>query len=237
MIDKAVHDDVHNPSVITLSWGGAEDPNDPTVQQIDQILHSAASLGVTFCVASGDSGSRDDPNDSGHAAVDFPASSPYALACGGTRLTVSGDSIASEVVWEGASGGGVSRIFGLPDYQADAGVPHAKNPQGPIRRGVPDVAGDADPQTGYRILVDGKRLTFGGTSAVAPLWAALVARLNQKLEHKVGHLNPVLYAHHDDFLDIISGGNVDYHAAAGWDPCTGLGSPDGEKIFETLKNL
>jgi kumamolisin len=234
VISHAVHDNINNPSVISLSWGAAEDPNDPTTDQIDQVLQAAAAMGVTFCVASGDSGSRDNPNDPRHSSVDFPASSPFALACGGTRLTVSGTTISQEVVWERASGGGVSRHFPLPAFQANAGVPHAKNPTGPIGRGVPDVAGDADPATGYRVLVDGQSLTFGGTSAVAPLWAALVARLNQALGHKVGFLNPVLYAHPTVCHDITTGSNIDYHAAAGWDPCTGLGSPDGTKLLQAL---
>jgi kumamolisin len=234
VISHAVHDNVNNPSVISLSWGAAEDPSDPTTDQIDQVLQAAAAMGVTFCVASGDSGSRDNPNDPQHSSVDFPAASPFALACGGTRLTVSGTTISQEVVWERASGGGVSRHFPLPDYQAQAGVPPAKNPTGPIGRGVPDIAGNADPATGYRVLVDGQSLTFGGTSAVAPLWAALVARLNQKLGHKVGFLTPVLYAHPTVCHDITMGSNIDYQAAVGWDPCTGLGSPDGTKLLEAF---
>jgi kumamolisin len=233
-INKAVHDSDNNPSVISLSWGGAEDANDPTTDQINQILQGATAMGVTFCVASGDSGSRDNPSDPQHAAVDFPASSPFSLGCGGTQLTVSGTTITDEVVWEGQSGGGVSRIFDLPDYQASAGVPPAKNPDGPVRRGVPDVAGDADPATGYRILVDDQNATFGGTSAVAPLWAALSARLNQKLGHPVGFLNQFLYTHTGVFRDITSGSNIDYQAGPGWDPCTGLGSPDGTKLLEAL---
>ena len=234
VINHAVHDSDHNPTVISMSWGAAEDPADPAANQINQILQDAASLGVTFCVASGDSGSRDNPNDPDHASVDFPASSPYSLACGGTSLSVSGTKITEEVVWEDHSGGGVSRIFDLPDYQKNAGVPPAINPAGPIRRGVPDVAGDADPQTGYNILVDGQRTTIGGTSAVAPLWAGLVARLNQSLGHSAGFLNPLLYQNHGTFNDIVSGSNIDYNAGPGWDPCTGLGSPKGTAILQAL---
>jgi kumamolisin len=234
VINRAVHDSDNNPSVISLSWGSAENPDDATTDQINQILQAAASMGVTFCVASGDSGSRDDPNDPGHASVDFPASSPYALGCGGTHLEVTGTAISNEVVWEQHSGGGVSRIFDLPSYQSQAKVPPAKNPAGPVKRGVPDVAGDADPATGYEILVDGQSLTFGGTSAVAPLWAGLVARLNQVLGHPVGFLNPILYNHPEVFHDITSGSNIDYQAGAGWDPCTGLGSPNGVKLLAVL---
>ena len=239
-INQAVHDSNNNPSVISLSWGSAEDANDPTTDQINQILQGAAAMGVTFCVASGDSGSRDNPGDPDHASVDFPASSPFALGCGGTRLQVAGGAISSEVVWNdaggGASGGGVSRLFDLPDYQKNAGVPPAKNPQGTVRRGVPDVAGDASPATGYQILVDGQSPTFGGTSAVAPLWAGLVARLNQQLGRPVGFLNPFLYAHANVCRDITQGNNIDYVAGPGWDPCTGLGSPDGTRLLSALAN-
>ncbi len=234
VIDHAVHDSDHNPTVISTSWGSVEDATDPAVKQIDQILQAAAALGVTFCAASGDSGSRDNPNDPDHAAVDFPASSPNALGCGGTKLLVSGNKIASEVAWEGQTGGGVSRIFPVPAYQENAGVPRAVNPAGPVGRGVPDVAADADPSTGYNIYVDGQELTIGGTSAVAPLWAGLVARLNQKLGHNVGFLNPTLYKNPSALNDIVSGSNGDYNAGPGWDACTGLGSPKGEDILKAL---
>jgi kumamolisin len=237
VINHAVHDSVHNPSVISLSWGAAENAQDPTTDQINQILQAAAVMGVTFCVASGDSGSRDDPDNPTNAAVDFPASSPFALGCGGTTLQAAGASIQKETVWfdgSAGSGGGVSRLFDLPDYQKNAGVPPAKNPTGPVRRGVPDVAGDADPATGYKILVDSKTITLGGTSAVAPLWAGLVALLNQKVGRPVGFLNPLLYQHTDVCNDITDGTNGDYEAGSGWDPCTGLGSPDGSKLLRAL---
>jgi kumamolisin len=235
VINHAVHDSAHNPTVISMSWGGAEDPNDPTTDQINQILQDAASLGVTFCVASGDSGSRDDPsNDPDHASVDFPSSSPFSLACGGTNLHVSGTRITQEVVWQDHSGGGVSRHFDLPSYQENANVPKAVNPDGPVRRGVPDVAGDGDPASGYNILVDGQSLVFGGTSAVAPLWSGLIARINQNLGHSVGFVNQILYQNPQAFNDIDSGSNIDYDASAGWDPCTGLGSPKGKDVQMAL---
>jgi kumamolisin len=239
VINHAVHDSVNNPSVISLSWGGAEDANDPTRDQINQILQAAAVMGVSFCVASGDSGSRDDPNEPTHAAVDFPASSPFALGCGGTNLQASGTTIQDETVWfdgSAGSGGGVSRLFPMPSYQENAGVPPAKNPTGQVGRGVPDIAGDADPATGYKILVDGKQLTLGGTSAVAPLWAGLIALLNQKLGHPVGFLNPFLYNHANVCHDITEGSNGDYQAGPGWDPCTGLGSPDGSALLQALSS-
>ena len=152
-------------------------------------LQAAAAVGVTVCVTSGDNGSTDGSSD-GSDQVDFPSSSPYSLACGGTSLDISGSAIASEVVWNdlpngGATGGGVSATFPLPSYQANAKVPPsaATGNQG---RGVPDVSGDADPQTGYLVQADGSQFVVSGTSAVAPLWAGLVAllqRLGQSQRH------------------------------------------------------
>jgi kumamolisin len=236
VINQAVHDSDHNPTVISMSWGTVENSSDPTTNQIDQILQAAAAMGVTFCAASGDNGSRDDPNNPNQATVDFPASSPSALGCGGTTLTASGTKITSEVVWQDQSGGGISRIFDLPSYQENAGVPPAVNPAGPVRRGVPDVAANADPSTGYNIVVDGQSATVGGTSAVAPLWAGLIARINQKLGHNVGFINPILYQNPQALNDITSGSTQDYKAGPGWDPCTGLGSPRGAAILEALSS-
>ena len=233
-INQAVHDSEHNPTVISLSWGSPEDPSDPLLNQINQVLQDAASMGVTFCVASGDNGSRDNPSTPDQASVDFPASSPYALGCGGTTLQVSGTTITEEVVWEDHSGGGVSRVFPLPDYQQSAGVPPAVNPAGPVGRGVPDVAADGDPETGYKILVDGQSAVMGGTSAVAPLWAGLIALINQKLGHSVGYINAILYQNPGAFHDIVSGSNPDYSAGPGWDACTGMGSPNGMAILQAL---
>jgi kumamolisin len=196
---------------------------------------------VTVIVAAGDAGSSDGESD-GQPHVDFPASSPYALACGGTKLTAHGGAISSEVVWnetaagEGATGGGVSSAFALPAWQQKSNVPGA--PNGSAGRGVPDVAGNADPLTGYQVLVDGKAQVIGGTSAVAPLWAALIARCNQKLGAPLGDVHAALYQIGEQaFRDITQGNNGAYRAAAGWDPCTGLGSPRGQALLTALAAL
>jgi kumamolisin len=150
------------------------------------------------------------------------------------------------VVWnetakgEGATGGGISAVFPKPDYQANANVPPSVNPGHFVGRGVPDVAGDADPETGYDVYVDGQATVIGGTSAVAPLWAGLIARVNQMLGKSVGFLNPTLYAQSANsgcFHDITSGNNGTYSAGPGWDPCTGLGSPDGTAIEGVLSGV
>jgi kumamolisin len=234
-ISAAIHDTTNKPSAISISWGGPESSWDTaSLSSFDNTLQSAAALGVTITVASGDSGSSDGVTD-GANHVDFPSSSPHVLACGGTQLEVSNGVRSSETVWNdqsqggGATGGGVSNFFALPSWQSGAMVPAPTNGSG--GRGVPDVSGDAAPETGYQILVDGESAVVGGTSAVAPLWAALVALVNQQTGRNAGFLNPTLYSGGEaNFFDITSGSNGSYKAAAGWDPCTGLGSPDGQKI-------
>ena len=242
-ITTAVHDNVNKPSVISISWGSAESNwTAQAMTQYDQAFQAAAAMGVTLCVAAGDNGSSDGVSD-GQPHVDFPASSPNALACGGTKLLAAdATTISSETVWnEGATtsatGGGVSGFFALPAYQAHAGVPVSAATGHKAGRGMPDVAGAADPATGYEVRVDGQNLVIGGTSAVAPLWAGLVALLNQKLGHPVGFLNPMLYGSlvgKGATNDITSGNNGSYSAKAGWDPCTGWGSPEGAKLLQAL---
>lgn len=244
-ITDAAHDTTNKPSIISISWGGPEDSWTAQSQTaMNSALQDAAALGVTVAVACGDNGSSDGAGD-GKLHTDFPACSPYSLACGGTTLAGSGSTISSEVVWneiannEGATGGGVSTVFPLPAYQNSAGVP--KQPEtGFAGRGTPDVAGNADPSTGYQILYDGQNAIVGGTSAVAPLWAALAALLNEKLGSPVGFLNTRVYPLNETgFHDITSGNNDDsglgyYSAGTGWDPCTGLGSPDGTALLNAL---
>ena len=240
-VTTAIHDTVNKPSVVSISWGSAESTwTAQAMTQFDQAFQAAAAMGVTICVAAGDNGSSDGVAD-GAPHVDFPASSPNALACGGTSLTASGSTIASEVVWNdgssgGATGGGVSATFALPTYQGKAGVPTISGTS-TTGRGVPDVCGNADPASGYQVLVDGQSMVVGGTSAVAPLWAGLVALMNQQLGRPVGFLNPLLYgslAGQGLLNDIVSGSNGAYAAAPGWDACTGWGSPRGAALSQAL---
>jgi kumamolisin len=129
----------------------------------------------------------------------------------------------------------VSNVFPLPTWQDGFGVPQPSVSAG--GRGVPDVSGDADPDTGYNIRVDGENAVFGGTSAVAPLWAGLVARMNQKLGKSIGFLNPLIYVQSVEtsgFHDVTEGNNGAFSATKGWDPCTGLGSPDGAELLAAL---
>jgi kumamolisin len=289
------------PIAISISWGQSEDSwTAQGVSSMNAAMSDAAALGITVCAAAGDNGSGDNVTD-GEPHCDFPASSPYALGCGGTKLEFSGGVITSEVVWdetaagEGAGGGGVSDQFALPSWQATAGGParaggttsggtgsggtgsgggkgehhhhhrhgeHHHHRHGEDEaaaasgglgqpadeaaaasggRGVPDVAGNADPVTGYSIYADGKSQVVGGTSAVAPLWAALISRLAQATGTRFGLIQPALYAgvspgvDAPGFHDITSGNNGAYSAGPGWDACTGLGSPDGTALLDRLK--
>ncbi|HWU45801.1 MAG TPA: S53 family peptidase [Humibacter sp.] len=239
-ISAAAHADP-TPDAISISWGQSEDQWTAQARSaLDDALVDAAALGVTVTAAAGDDGSTDRQSD-GTAHVDFPASSPHALACGGTRLQAdpSTGSVSSETVWNdgsgnGATGGGVSDAYPRPSWQGSAGVTGSG-------RGVPDVAANADPETGYRVRVDGADLVIGGTSAVAPLWAALVARLVQAGGKRVGLLQPKLYsgvepgALQPGFRDITSGSNGAFAAGPGWDACTGLGVPVGAALLPVVK--
>ena len=241
------------PIAISISWGQSEDSWTAQGRSaMDAAIADAAVLGITVCVASGDNGSGDAVDD-GQVHVDFPASSPHALGCGGTKLLADPSTgvISSEVVWnetaskEGASGGGVSDEFALPTWQATAGVPPraggSTGTGGSSGRGVPDVAGNADPATGYQIYSGGQAQVVGGTSAVAPLWAALISRLAEATGQRFGLIQPALYAgvtpgvDVPGFHDIISGNNGAYAAGPGWDACSGLGSPDGTALLTRLE--
>jgi kumamolisin len=256
-VKAAVHDTKHRPTIISISWGAPEGAAGPAsgryspqfMYGMHEMFEDAAALGITVCCSSGDDGSADMREHwDGRAHADFPAASPFALGCGGTRLAVKDGRIAGETVWNArqrGTGGGVSRFFGPPPYQAKVKLPRRPTKQG--GRGVPDVAGNADPVTGYKIFINGKPDSAGGTSAVAPLMAGLVARINEHLVKTTGRtagfINPLLYSADFEaaFRDITAGNNDvggrlagKYPARKGWDACTGLGVPDGETLLQLL---
>jgi kumamolisin len=253
-LNRAVHDTVNAPAAVSISWGGPESSwTAQAMTAFDAALADADALGVTVLAAAGDHGAGDAAGD-GDVHADFPSSSPHIVACGGTELIANGDSIASETVWnEGdgwATGGGVSRQFPVPDYQQGVPVPEDLGRAGATGgRGVPDVAGNASSASGYIVLVDGSWTTVGGTSAVAPLYAGLVALLDQGLDRPVGLLLDDLYAAagaEGVFRDVNGGDNAvpassfgpataGYPAVAGWDACTGLGSIRGSGLLERLR--
>jgi kumamolisin len=243
-IGAAVHDKVRNPSIISISWGGAEDGggfSTSALNAFDQVFQAAAAIGITILAAAGDNGSSDGLTGD---HVDFPAASPRVTGCGGTRLLAPDkQTIQSETVWNdgaqgGATGGGVSKIFPVPTYQQGLKVTRSDNTSHPLTgRGVPDVAANADPVTGYEVLVDGHRFTIGGTSAVAPLLAGLVALLNQQIGKPIGFWNSILYSEVNAkaMRDITGGSNGSYGAARGWDACTGIGVPVGSAMLGSVK--
>jgi kumamolisin len=277
---RAIHDVDNAPSVLSFSWGNPETEGWGTgdIDKLNELFREAAHLGVTICTSSGDSGScvpNGSTSFSAPSITDFPASSPYVLACGGTTLRLDQGRIKSEVVWNclaqlldvviganpgqmesmlghgGASGGGVSSLHSLPPYQQQADVPVSVrtqwnngvlgSPQFFHGRGVPDVAGNADLDSGYRMMFDGIWVVGGGTSAVAPLWAGLLARLNQGLKRRVGFVNPLFYhfqlVEQSNVLHPITRGNnggFDAHPDKLWNACTGLGTPRGTALLRRL---
>jgi kumamolisin len=235
--DQGFYDGIQNAindgcSVISISWGGPESSwSSQTMASYNALFESAYNQNVMICVAAGDNGSSDGASGNN---VDFPASSPYVLACGGTNLQGSNATITSEKVWndgtDSATGGGLSNIFTIPDYQGSVSF----NLKG--KRGVPDVAGNADPNTGYIIYYQGKQQVVGGTSAVAPLWTALLTMIVQqnKSNSCLANLHQKLYGTTDVFRDITSGNNGSFSAGVGWDACTGNGSPIGQSVMTLL---
>lgn len=221
-IASAVNDTVRKPSVISISWGGPETSwTSQALTAFDALFADAAQNGITVLAASGDNGSTDGTSSN---TVDFPASSPHVVACGGTTLTTSGEVVWNELAsGEGAAGGGVSQFFSMPSYQS-----------GLSGRGVPDVAGNADPLTGYQVLVNGQWGVVGGTSAVAPLFAGLIAISNEINANKAGAPHARFYANPSAFNDVTSGNNGGYAASVGWDPASGLGSPRGMQVVAAL---
>lgn len=265
-ISAVVADKTNDPSVCSISWGW--DENQPfqnstpwtpaAMQAIGESFLAAAQLGITVCVSTGDDGSEAQVQD-GRAHVNYPATDPSVLAVGGTTLhatTGNPPAIASEVVWNdgptsnqggggGGTGGGVSDYLPVPTWQQGI-VPTSINPGNFAGRAIPDVAGNADPNTGYLMYSGGQFGTVGGTSASSPLWGALIAICNQQLGARVGNFNALLYStigpKGGALNDITQGDNDvenllngEFPAGKGWDACTGWGTPNGQALLAALK--
>jgi kumamolisin len=235
-VSTAVHDQLHKPCVLAIGWGCAESTwTAQSMQNFDLIAQEAALLGITVVAAAGDNSYESSVAD-GRSHVDFPAASPHVLACGGTRLVAADGAVRSETAWNGGAqggitGGGYSSVFARPAWQS--GVARETG------RGVPDVACNADPETGCHILIDGQHEVVGGTSAAAPLWAGLIVLLNQKLNRRLGFVNPSLYSidRSRAFRDIVLGSNGVHSSTYGWDPVTGLGTPIGGQLLQAFESL
>src|SRR5215469_4111887 len=251
-VSRAIEDERNRPSISSISWGATEDCwGLKTMRILSELFKHAARRGITICAASGDDGCATDAN--GHSRVTFPASSPHVLACGGTTLAPDD----TEAVWNvrgfAASGGGISDRIPRPKWQPHASgtlpspFPSRRNPSFDGRQ-LPDVSGLASDL--HSVYVGGAYRRFrGGTSAVAPLWSALIARLNEGLRQRklprVGYFHPRLYQDRsiqESFRAIVAGHNdpmgaSGYHARAGWNFCTGWGSPDGVRLLDVLSAL
>ncbi|PPV06118.1 peptidase [Xanthomonas bromi] len=231
-INAAIHDTEHSPGIIAISWGFSESQWTPQSRQAyDCAFQAAALMGITVCVAAGDDGASDGQPG---LNVCFPASSPFVLACGGTRLQVTADS-ANEQAWA-RGGGGQSKFFARPAWQKDLHLTDAQHESRQLSmRGVPDVAANADAQTGYYLSINGQPAVMGGTSAAAPLWAALLARIYGANGMQPHFVLPRLYGQPDAFRDIVAGDNAGFRASTGWDANTGLGVPDGARLTAVLR--
>jgi len=236
---------------VSTSWGLGENlVNAQYLNAENAIFQQMAAQGQTMYAAAGDSGAYDDygNNSSKTLVVDDPASQPYVVGVGGTRLSVNSATgvYKSESVWNdglgnGAGGGGVSKVWSIPSWQSKVSTLYSKT-----HRNVPDVSLNADPNSGYAIYYNGQWQIYGGTSCAAPLWAAFTALINQQLAaaHKpvLGFANPLFYAigtgaaYLTDFHDITTGNNLFYKAQAGYDNASGWGSFNGANLFKILTN-
>jgi len=257
-ISAVIADSTNDPSVVSISWGW--DENQPfqnsilwtpaVITHIGESFLAAAQLGITVCVSTGDDGSEAQVKD-GRAHVNYPATDPSVLAVGGTTLHKKSGNVpaaASEVVWNdgpgNGTGGGISDYIPVPAWQQGI-VPASINPTNFKGRGIPDVAANADPDTGYLTYSGGQFGIVGGTSAASPLWAALIALCNQQLGARVGNFNALLYSTigPNKVLNDITTGNNDtdglldgkFAAGPGWDACSGWGTPNGQNLLSALK--
>jgi kumamolisin len=246
-IKTATNDNKNKTTVICINWGASEKNwTASALTNFNKAFKDASDVGVTVCVASGDGGSSDGVTD-GSLHVDFPASSPYVLACGGSKLIFKGEKVSLEKVWnasqQSATGGGVSAVFPMPGYQK--GVENVLGKLAFKGRALPDISANADPAVGYKVYVDGQSLVIGGTSMSTPLIAGLIALINQGAGYNVGFINPLLYSKigpSGAFHDITVGDNITtstklgYKALPGWDAATGWGSPNGKNLLEFFKS-
>ena len=235
-----VNDTEHCPSVVSISWAAPEHYyHNSQIQELDQIFYEASLLGITIVASSGDNGAF---NLGYSPSVNIPASHPYVIGCGGTTALIEEGEIKKEIVWNElngnqSSGGGFSQYYHLPEFQIQINdfYTHSSN----TKRGVPDVSALASVVDGYQIIFKGQKMVIGGTSASAPLWAALIAVLNECLGYRLGFCNTLLYScsGRSVFNEITDGHNQLYKSGKIWNAATGLGSPNGEKLLEMIHKI
>ncbi|MCH2195317.1 S53 family peptidase [Kordia sp.] len=246
----ALADTENKLSVISISWAGSElGYSQQEITELNSEFHEATLKGITVVGASGDNGAL---NNKTYANVNVPVNSPYVLACGGTQTYITDDKIAAEVVWnestaqsQVATGGGFSQRIAEQQYQVKSSKEYIeKFPQFELYyaaggRGIPDIAANAADASGYTIFFQGRWIKVGGTSLATPLWAALIARMNQNLGYRLGFINPYLYEliGTSSFHQIVEGNNNLYLASERWNPCTGLGTPNGKELMQAIDSL
>ncbi len=243
-------------TIVSQSWGASEATladaaGQAELRKWDALFQQATTQhGITLLASSGDNGATDYTDLQGSrlsptATSSFPNDDPWVTSVGGTSLHRNGTGF-TENAWNG-SGGGMSKFFAKPGYQQT--LPASVQSILQNRRGLPDVSGNADPSTGLAMYEHGSWSTAGGTSASAPMWAALVAIANQMAGHPLGFINPALYKiaasarYQQDFHDITVGNNSvtgqgvqveGYNAVPGWDAVTGLGTPNAVNLLPDL---
>lgn len=245
-VSRAVHGP-ERPNVVIITWGEPETlwPAESRLG-LDPVLQDAMRLGITVLATAGDDLASERMQD-GRVYVNYPASSPYVLGCGGTRIELDGarGSIVNEIVWNDGgvhgTGGGISEEYPVPAFQVAVQIPGSLN-DGKRGRGVPDVAAAAAPVNGYRVFLHGADFVASGTSAVAPLWGAFIALVNARRGQPLGFINDRLYRLPHVLRPIIAGDNRDttglgYDAGPGWNACTGLGAPDGAALGAALAGM
>ncbi len=243
-IGRAEQDHV---AVLSSGWGAPESQwSQKAIEEINQALQEAAQNDeVTVIVTASDHGVTDGVKD-GKRHVDFPASSPWVLAVGSTTLKAANGRIRSETVWNDgngyASGGGVSELFDLPQWQTRVSAPLRAD--GKPGRAIPDISASGSPERGVVVRVHGSKEVMGGSSAAVPLIDGLIADIDQALGYHVGYINPQLYQeigpagvfHFVETGDNSSDGISGYSARKGWSPVSGWGSPDGTKLLNWFVN-
>ena len=259
-LDAAIHDEQRDIGVISISWGSPEDTGLWTTQgmhQVNESLLDAACLGITVCIATGDDGSSCGVPD-GHAHIAFPASSPYCLAVGGTTIPAKGGK-GNDIVWKegggvvanngGSSGGGVSSVFPRPSWQKNVTI-KSVNSKAIRGRCIPDLAANADwTASPYLLMVDGKAMSYGGTSAAAPLIAGLFVLINadRGKRGRAGFVTPLLYQRNrssgktvgaNACKDVVSGNNstaiLGGYTGPGYDAASGWGTPLGISLAKSI---
>jgi subtilase family serine protease len=259
----------HLGNIISQSWGASEytlkdSASQQQVQQWDTFFHQATTQqGITFFAGSGDSGATDAANIASnrgdiqlvHARTSsFPNDDSWVTSVGGTKLDPTSSGSYVDTAWgggndESGSGGGFSAFFSQPSYQQS--LPAATQSEAHGKRGLPDVASAADPNTGLNGILFGQPFITSGTSAGGPVWSGLLAIANQMAGHPLGFINPALYkigasaSYAQDFRDVTSGNNSvysptgdlivqGYNAGPGWDPVTGFGTPIVDHLLPDL---